>query len=555
MDHARISVLTPEEVMMNMRLTKKLNLSYVDSIPGDRLKIIYQNVRSLNKNFNHILAHQWYNQANVLIFSETGSLCTDKFHIDGYRTAFRLDNKKLRKPRGIIGFVKKNIVSTVLDQCFQDIKNKHHTTSMDLILLQVNDIKILTGYKSPTVHEKIFVSQLKKSNLNNPLDSYIIIGDFNIDVFQNESSFEICLKRLQFSRAIDPAISTTNFNTQIDIIFVNDKITFYKAGVYESIFSDHKPIFIGINNDKFNIEVDTNCSQQKQTMPTFGNKQLLRVEQTHQLHSAAIETIDDNITSVKNTNFVYQGLINADGVSCYAISAVLSLLNCHTLEKQYVNHHDDLMKHIMDQYMEKRLDISSIRCLVNSKYSLQEQQDVAEFLMDLYPLSLVLQNAVMHQLKINRKCTNCGQYDHSEIHQNFIAPLTLPPIRSDNVNETCTYDFETLFHNNYVQEQISNLSCHHCNTNLKETNVIDASHANEVIILQLMCFTYCQKTKTVHKIHNVQINQIDHPVDIGQYDYKISSIIVHEGESTKNGHYYILVDNSINWIKISDSAV
>lgn len=37
-----------------------------------------------------------------------------------------------------------------------------------------------------------------------------------------------------------------NFNTQIDIIFISNNTINIKAGPYESIYQDHKPILIGI---------------------------------------------------------------------------------------------------------------------------------------------------------------------------------------------------------------------------------------------------------------------------------------------------------------------
>lgn len=43
----------------------------------------------------------------------------------------------------------------------------------------------------------------------------------------------------------------------------------------------------------------------------------------------------------------------------------------------------------MNQYRKKQLDINDIRCFVKAKYAENTQQDVAEFLTDFYPFSML----------------------------------------------------------------------------------------------------------------------------------------------------------------------
>ena len=54
-----------------------------------------------------------------------------------------------------------------------------------------------------------------------------------------------------FHRGLQPFISTTNFNTQIDCICCKE-INNSMCGTYECFFSDHKPIVIAVNNQKYN---------------------------------------------------------------------------------------------------------------------------------------------------------------------------------------------------------------------------------------------------------------------------------------------------------------
>ncbi|CAL1678236.1 unnamed protein product [Lasius platythorax] len=105
----------------------------------------------------------------------------------------------------------------------------------------MNEVEIITGYRTMFTHE---LSNIMRKSVCN---ERIIIGDFNCDSY-NEGGFLVKhLNELHFKRAICTQVSTTKFNTQIDVIFISEGILNYSAGVYETYFSDHKPIFIGLN--------------------------------------------------------------------------------------------------------------------------------------------------------------------------------------------------------------------------------------------------------------------------------------------------------------------
>lgn len=75
------------------------------------------------------------------------------------------------------------------------------------------------------------------------------MGDFNIDTIKNDSKLEkFLLDEFNFTKSLANESSTTNFNTQIDTIFTKN-INKYHSGIYDTYFSDHKPIFIGISNE------------------------------------------------------------------------------------------------------------------------------------------------------------------------------------------------------------------------------------------------------------------------------------------------------------------
>ena len=112
-------------------------------------------------------------------------------------------------------------------------------------------------------------------------EDIIFIGDFNYDVYNENTSYEKFLNNHNLKRALLPGLTSTNFNTQIDIIFVSDRMNNYVTGIYESIFSDHKPIFIGLSNGK-NSEIKL-CNNPEEyskasdsiTINTFNNQYAL----------------------------------------------------------------------------------------------------------------------------------------------------------------------------------------------------------------------------------------------------------------------------------------
>ena len=232
-----------------MRQQKRLSLQFIDILNTNGFKCVYHNVRSLNKKLSHILSDQWYYQFDLLLFSETHTLVTDRIVIENYDHIFRSDkylNKHTQK--GVICFLRKNMKHQIIKHCWLNDRDKNYY--VDLIHLNINDINIVTGYKSPDTNNAVFFNQLFKiiDNIESNEKNFntILIGDFNFDLYTENSSFEKLLNKNNFKRALLSELPTTNFSTQIDIIFVNENMNNYVTGIYESFFSDHKPIFIGL---------------------------------------------------------------------------------------------------------------------------------------------------------------------------------------------------------------------------------------------------------------------------------------------------------------------
>ena len=74
----------------------------------------------------------------------------------------------------------------------------------------------------------------------------IILGDFNIDLLKPTSEREALMQNMIEYRGYSQFISqfTTDNRTCIDHIYTNLPHVIHSAGVLESYFSDHKPIFV-----------------------------------------------------------------------------------------------------------------------------------------------------------------------------------------------------------------------------------------------------------------------------------------------------------------------
>lgn len=74
------------------------------------------------------------------------------------------------------------------------------------------------------------------------------MGDFNYNCYNPGNELENELHVYEFERKLAHETSTTNRNTQIDIIF-GKQIEKYKSNTHETYFSDHKAIYISIEDD------------------------------------------------------------------------------------------------------------------------------------------------------------------------------------------------------------------------------------------------------------------------------------------------------------------
>lgn len=113
---------------------------------------------------------------------------------------------------------------------------------------------VISGYKSPQTPNVIFTAQLlaAANSIKDSSAKVVLIGDFNIDQ-KNHRIIVNALSKFKINSKLLPSVSTTNYNTQIDIVFANFNNII--AGTYESYFSDHKPVFCMLMNGEISADM------------------------------------------------------------------------------------------------------------------------------------------------------------------------------------------------------------------------------------------------------------------------------------------------------------
>lgn len=233
----------------DMRESRQLELSFTKQINGD-LRIIYQNINSLPNKMKLITCDKWYLQATVLIFAETYTKEKhSELNIPGYTAKYRRDSSSNQS--GIICYFQNetyNRNENVQVTCSIEFGGgKNAKFHIILLHFKIENTHVISGYKSPRTPFNIFRAQLEKLVDESEIlmdDQFVLLGDFNFDTKESDSPLEKYLHRkFGLVKGLKNQ-STTNNDSQIDTIFLKN-IREHHSDVYETYFSDHKPIFVG----------------------------------------------------------------------------------------------------------------------------------------------------------------------------------------------------------------------------------------------------------------------------------------------------------------------
>lgn len=230
-------VRSVQKELQRLRSEKRLKLAFetFDNKTGN--VIIYLNARSLIQNHEHISADKWYQNGEVLIISETNTSNKDNLSIKNYHLAYQSNGSQRKISRGVHCYAKDVNNFDLLCKFTQNTELLH----IDLVVFEIFDVIVISGYSSPKTKTSTLLTELDKFLIKYLDRKVIILGDFNIDNLKN-NDLRKYLNNKGFDSALADNAVTTDYSSQLDLIFANFK--FITAGVYESYFSDHKPIHI-----------------------------------------------------------------------------------------------------------------------------------------------------------------------------------------------------------------------------------------------------------------------------------------------------------------------
>ncbi|KAK3923861.1 Protein transport protein Sec16A [Frankliniella fusca] len=165
------------------------------------------------------------------MLAETWSLPTDKYDIDNYTIVFRTDCKSEKRK----AFGTNETVS---------VGNNHST----VFAMQLHEKCLMMVYKSPKAPWTMLQQQMKtmlQVCKSNNLSEICIMGDFNIRYQISESNYVELTNFMQANNLfmlLDQTKVSTDHNSLIDLCLSTN--TSLRADVFESVISDHKPIWL-----------------------------------------------------------------------------------------------------------------------------------------------------------------------------------------------------------------------------------------------------------------------------------------------------------------------
>ncbi|KAL7296885.1 hypothetical protein TKK_0010275 [Trichogramma kaykai] len=468
------------EILENLHTNKTLQLSLKFDLTQSTFSIIYHNVRSLKQNFSYIYHDKWYSQTDVVIFSETYSKAYDQYDLKNYKLIY-CSNIDDHKSKGISCFVKEGLYCQIINKKIFTELIENKPNHVELILLKIEKYYVITGYKSPSTLTTSFIEILNTFNLEKICsDNVIMVGDFNFDCFNEKNKMNDILMPYSLKRGLNAGITTTRFDTQIDIIYLSKNINNYESGTYESFFSDHKPIYLCIqeNNDKKEKHLDTNKDNNILKIQSINNQKINK---------------SPKITS--SIQCLPTGLLNTDNVSCYANASIQLLLSSTKLKNilQYncsgnsFSDNDKYLQQFYQKYQKNNvsLDTLEFRKIAHLQFLEIEEQDASEFLIKLIPKFDLLHNFFTNAIKFTTKCTSCT-HENQEIQDYSIISLAIP---SDNLNNI--YTINDLINYNFNIWVPINGNCSFC-------ELPNLEQKQELILYQKELLLIPQMAKRIH---------------------------------------------------------
>nr|XP_018902432.1 PREDICTED: uncharacterized protein LOC109033998 [Bemisia tabaci] len=227
-----------------LRTTASLELPLYSGYKANCYTIYYHNTQTLNSiKQKAIVTDPLFRSLDCIILSEAKIRNERQIHLQPLNTLYYSDKNGTEKKPNILCLTKhyadKRLIVT------KTTKVLNYGLMIDLLLLQINNVYILTGYASPKISKHELKIEIRKiAKCITPDCKLILIGDFNFDNLTpaNSQFFSTLVPNYTLVSALPVNKITTIYNSQLDIVYTN--IPELIANVYTSFYSDHYPIYV-----------------------------------------------------------------------------------------------------------------------------------------------------------------------------------------------------------------------------------------------------------------------------------------------------------------------
>lgn len=278
------------------------------SSPGNYLKIIHLNIRSIQKNFDefNLFLNLFDFRYDIIVLTETyviGDL--DIVQLKGYNAIY--NNGNINKNDGVIVFIRNTIDFSSKIVSFGNNK------LIEVSFKNLDENVILTAcYRSPNSCIATFVNDLNvyfQSGVKNT-DSHIFIGDVNIDTLANSSDAEE-YKNILSANGYLPYINACTrkqSRTCLDHIVIKSK-TYDQNTINSYVFpfeiTDHWPVAVFIKCEK-----NLNVKEQAVKIKKYTDYNKLKLDLQNETWSTVYQaqSIDEMVDNFVNLLIYYTNI-------------------------------------------------------------------------------------------------------------------------------------------------------------------------------------------------------------------------------------------------------
>jgi len=217
------------------------SLVFLDTHPGNGLKVSFHNVQSLAKHENTTCSDRSFMAADVLCFVET-KLKTRAISLPGFELVFSRGCPRQTPVYGMCAYTKPD-THTSLHSYTRTEGTAHVEVGAVRVEKHEATTFIVIVYKAPSTPNRQMFQLLDETFDGLPPEARVVcVGDFNV---KRQETAGQTLTNFMANRGLVPLLdidtATTNQGTQIDQAYANFDAT---CGTGESMTSYHKPLWI-----------------------------------------------------------------------------------------------------------------------------------------------------------------------------------------------------------------------------------------------------------------------------------------------------------------------